>query len=223
MFARVVGAAVIDITSRLPTAARRLSDGAWLCPPDGQWTTPQAESCGWHAVVDTPRPDDTPTTTHDRTIDLVGGVPTVVWTERALTAQEVAARDLVTAQAVYDRALGLLAPDELAATQALALEAEGIADGDPWRQPQGAHDAYPVDAVVTYADKTWVNTLAANVWAPGVTGWSEVTEGVPDWVQPAGAHDAYQIGDHVMHNGSEWVSDVADNVWEPGVYGWSLA
>lgn len=44
----------------------------------------------------------------------------------------------------------------------------------PWVQPTGAHDAYAVDAIVTYGGKTWRNTSPANVYAPGVYGWVEV-------------------------------------------------
>lgn len=211
----------IQSVGALPISARRLDNADWVI---GLAAAPVSlqRACGWYEVVETPRPTTAQGETAESTVELVAGIPTRVWTVRPYTAPEQARADLTTAQAVYERALGLLAPDELAAAQALTLEVEGVTDGDPWRQPQGAHDAYPVGAVVTYADKTWTNTLAANVWAPGVTGWSEVTEGVPDWVQPAGAHDAYQIDDHVMHNGQEWVSTVADNVWEPGVYGWTV-
>ena len=46
---------------------------------------------GIHEVVRTPRPDDTATTTHDRTIELVDGVPTVTWTARDKTPDELAA------------------------------------------------------------------------------------------------------------------------------------
>ena len=43
------------------------------------------QATGWHEITNTARPDDTDTTTHDRTIELVAGVPTVVWTERDLS------------------------------------------------------------------------------------------------------------------------------------------
>lgn len=49
-------------------------------------------------------------------------------------------------------------------------------DGTPpaWIQPAGAHDAYALGARVTHAGKTWESTVNANVWAPGVHGWTEV-------------------------------------------------
>ena len=46
----------------------------------------QAAALGWLPVTETPRPDDTATTTHDRAVELVAGVPTVTWTARPWTA-----------------------------------------------------------------------------------------------------------------------------------------
>lgn len=106
----------------------------------------------------------------------------------------------------------------------------------PWSQPLGATDAYPLGAKVTHNGKTWKNTIANNVWEPGVYGWKEVEDSgqteptdpdkptedeYPEWVQPTGAHDAYDQGAKVSHNGKKWTSDVSANVWEPGVYGWT--
>lgn len=53
--------------------------------------------------------------------------------------------------------------------------------GDPaeewpaWSQPVGAHDAYDKDAKVSHKGGRWISNLAANVWEPGVCGWSEIT------------------------------------------------
>jgi hypothetical protein len=43
-----------------------------------------------------------------------------------------------------------------------------------WIQPQGAHDAYALDALVTHSDKVWRSTVVDNVWEPGVYGWEEI-------------------------------------------------
>src|SRR5574343_60400 len=50
----------------------------------------------------------------------------------------------------------------------------------PWIQPLGAHDAYnkpgsglPKSDPVTHNSKTWTSTINANVWEPGVYGWTE--------------------------------------------------
>lgn len=48
-----------------------------------------------------------------------------------------------------------------------------------WRQPRGAHDAYPVRARVAHADRIWENDLdKLNVWEPGAknSGWSDITD-----------------------------------------------
>lgn len=53
---------------------------------------------------------------------------------------------------------------------------EIVADGyAPWVQPTGAHDAYPLGARVSHNGQNWENTgHAANVWAPGVFGWTVI-------------------------------------------------
>jgi hypothetical protein len=90
-----------------------------------------------------------------------------------------------------------------------------------WKQPEGAHDAYPLGAVVTHNNQEWRSIIAANVWAPGVTGWQLVADGaIPAWMQPAGAHDAYSKDALVMFEGEGWVSEIDANVWAPGTYGW---
>ena len=108
------------------------------------------------------------------------------------------------------------------------LQAEGVQEGDEWRQPTGAHDAYPTGWEVEHNGKRWVSLTPANVWEPGVSGWREVVEdnddgtpGIPAWVQPTGAHDAYPVGAKVTHNGATWENTTPANVWEPGVYGWN--
>lgn len=51
--------------------------------------------------------------------------------------------------------------------------------GDPtvewpdWSQPLGAHDAYGLGDKVTHNGKHWISDTAANVWEPGVYGWTE--------------------------------------------------
>lgn len=45
-----------------------------------------------------------------------------------------------------------------------------------WRQPQGSHDAYPKGAKVSHNGKKWTSDVDANVWEPGIYGWTEYTE-----------------------------------------------
>ena len=43
-----------------------------------------------------------------------------------------------------------------------------------WVQPTGAGDAYPLGAQVTHNTFVWRSDYAANVWEPGVFGWTRV-------------------------------------------------
>jgi hypothetical protein len=101
----------IESVGALPVAARRQDTGEWVmglrdAPVDLQQAT------GWFEVVDTVRPDDTPTTTHDRSVELVAGTPTVVWTERNKTQPELddqaAAADRLVKQTNYKGAVATL-------------------------------------------------------------------------------------------------------------------
>jgi hypothetical protein len=123
---------------------------------------------------------------------------------------------------VNRRALLVAIPDQIADLNADYLAAEGTAEGEPWRQPTGSHDAYPLDWIVTHNEGEWRSLVSGNVWEPGVSGWAVEGGGDwPMWVQPTGGHDAYQIGAQVTHLDIHWTSDVDANVWEPGVYGWT--
>ena len=103
------------------------------------------------------------------------------------------------------------------------LAAAGVTDGDVWRQPTSAVDAYPSGWTVQHDGKQWVSLVAANVWEPP-TAWREVVEdgGVPEWVAPTGQHDAYNTGDQVAFEGDVYVSLIDGNVWSPSDWpqGW---
>ena len=43
-----------------------------------------------------------------------------------------------------------------------------------WVQPQGAHDAYMTGNKVSHNEKHWISDYDANIWEPGVYGWTEV-------------------------------------------------
>jgi len=45
---------------------------------------------------------------------------------------------------------------------------------EAWVAPTGAHDAYPLGAIVTHNGQTWISIVDANVWEPGVFGWDEM-------------------------------------------------
>lgn len=42
-----------------------------------------------------------------------------------------------------------------------------------WVQPAGAHDAYNKGDKVSHNGKHWISDVDANIWEPGVYGWSE--------------------------------------------------
>jgi hypothetical protein len=54
-----------------------------------QWETEIIGPHGWVPVVTTARPESTPTTTYDYSVELIDGVPTEVWTERPWTQEEL--------------------------------------------------------------------------------------------------------------------------------------
>lgn len=58
------------------------------------------------------------------------------------------------------------------ATPAL-WKAVSLEEWPDWVQPTGAHDAYDIGAKVSYNGKRWTSDIAANVYEPGVYGWSE--------------------------------------------------
>lgn len=116
-------------------------------------------------------------------------------------------------------------PEQIDLANRTYLTAEGTTEGDPWRQPTGAHDAYPEGFTVTHDGKTWLSLTPANVWEPGTSGWrEEVADGYPAWIAPTGAHDAYSIGDRVSFEGADYESIIDGNTWSPSVYpeGWKL-
>lgn len=109
-------------------------------------------------------------------------------------------------------------PSVIAALNSNYLEAEGTVPGQDWRQPTGAHDAYPLDWEVLWGGKRWASLVSANVWEPGVSSWREVVppEDPPaEWVQPTGAQDAYNTGDRVTFQGVIYTSLIDGNVWSP--------
>ena len=89
MYAQVTANEVTTI-GNLPTSARRLDTQEWVM---GLATAPDTlvQACGYYPVTDVPKPADTATDTFDRSVQLVNGTPTVTWTQRPMTADELAA------------------------------------------------------------------------------------------------------------------------------------
>ena len=101
---------------------------------------------GYQEVVSTPRPTDD-STNWELSIENVDGVPTEVWTPLAWTAEELAARE----QADAERAR--VETHEAILDATVALMADAHTDGDPWVQPTGAHNAYPLGITVTHMEE----------------------------------------------------------------------
>lgn len=57
--------------------------------------------------------------------------------------------------------------------KAIGVTKEGI---PAWVQPLGATDAYQKGDRVSHKDKIWESDVDANVWEPGVYGWTEAKE-----------------------------------------------
>lgn len=91
--------AITEVRGPRSTEVKRL-DGTELRRPEGGWTDLQLKRCGLLPVATVPKPADTATTTHDRTVELVAGVPTQVWTERPKTQAELDAEAEQAAQQV---------------------------------------------------------------------------------------------------------------------------
>lgn len=215
MYARIVDNEITEVG--IPTYRKVYFDDRWWDCRDPAVRAQYMLAANWIEVVDTVRPEDTPTDTSDLTFELVLGVPTQVWSVRPWTQVELDMRAEQAAQAAKEA-------EDRAILDAIAhTSANAHLDGAAWTQPTGAHDAYAKGVTVTHNAKTWESLTPANVWEPGVSGWREVVaEGYPAWVQPTGAHDDYDIGAIVTHNGQNWVSINANNVWEPGVFGWNV-
>lgn len=128
-------------------------------------------------------------------------------------------------------------PNAASWRQVVDVAAGELAD---WIQPSGAHDAYSFGDEVAHGGHRWVSRQfgeGTNTWEPGVYGWDDKGEIVPDdeppvipdnavpaFKQPTGAHDAYSFGDRVTYQGNLWTNvhpGLNTNTWKPGEYGWN--
>jgi hypothetical protein len=91
MYALVVDGKIRSVGG-LPRAARRLDTGEWVLGFNEYADEATRVACGYVKVVDAVKPADTGTGTFVRSLELVDGVPTVVWSERQFTADELAGK-----------------------------------------------------------------------------------------------------------------------------------
>ena len=90
MYALIDNDTVTHTWGNLPREAMRRQDtGEWVMNLEYA-DAAQRAACGLYEVVDAPQPVD-PDGVAERTIGVIAGVPTVVWTVRPYTADEVAA------------------------------------------------------------------------------------------------------------------------------------
>lgn len=127
----------------------------------------------------------------------------------------------------YRSRLHLIATAAARADEAAAavLEALGRADGRPWAQPAGAHDAYPLGREAVHAGRRWRSSIPANVWEPGALPglWADMgpADGstppptAPAWVEGV----AYSVGQLVTYGGITYRCILAHTAW-PGT-GWT--
>lgn len=52
-------------------------------------------------------------------------------------------------------------------------ESGGGTTAAPWKQPEGAHDAYNKGDEVSHKGSEWTSDVDGNVWEPGVYGWTK--------------------------------------------------
>lgn len=118
----------IAATGRPRGGDRRLDTGQWVTPYNDHWAESELEACGWSEVVETAKPDGRVL----RSVELLDGVPTVVWSEVVLSAEDVALEaEQATDQAVKDAAraeLEALASSDDPGLSALAAAVRTLVD-----------------------------------------------------------------------------------------------
>lgn len=189
MFALIVDGQITDVRGALPHAARSLSSGEWVCPPDGAWATGQHEACGWFVVEEPPAPSDTLTTTFTSDVQLVDGSPVVVWTERDKTDEELLLSARVTSL-----------EDRVDAIEEIVLDRP---DPDEGETPVWSSPCAP-GAVIRWPDAAGARMRnVSGAWLtadPGVYPIGYVSLDVAV-VEPWAAGVAYEVGDQVTYLG----------------------
>jgi hypothetical protein len=217
MYALVTNGTVTDTRGNLPDSARNLETGDMVVGLRAYATVAEQQACGWFEVVDAVRPADTDTHTHDRTVVLVNGTPTVQWVQREWTADEQTARRLAEA------------PD-LATVIAAKLVAQANETPAVWVPPTHAEDSVLPGQIVLHPETgdRWRNKHAGpNPWPLDERyEWEWLDKPAPPagaspWLPWDGIRPLYQVDAEVTHKGRTWKSTTPNNHWEPGVFGWT--
>jgi len=186
---------------------------------------------GIYRIVNTDPPADTATTTSTRSVELVAGVPTVVWTERAKTDQELFNDQEAQYPSEFEslkQAARLVVLPKLAADEIDDDNAPLFAGLFPsWSvgDTVKAGEVYRWDGTlveVVQTHKTQADRTPDKV--PALFKVHRAVESVAAWVQPTGAHDAYALGERMTFKGATYESLFAANVYSPTVYpaAWKL-
>lgn len=182
------------------------------------------ETAGWHPVIDTPRPDDTATHTHERTIRLIDGAPIVVWSPRAWEEGEIHAR--AEAEAMLTDLEARVSAIE-AKLWPPASEDAPAEEAKTWDQLQPPNHWMPGTLLLDTDGKVWRNTSGEILTHPpslfpgGGAAWigrlfvehtghvepepEPEPGGAPPWAEGV----AYSVGDEVTHNGHLWRAKLA--------------
>lgn len=140
-------------------------------------------------------------------------------TDAELEALDAAVRAEVTRRARI-AAENQIMDDNLAATRP-------DMPGSRWRQPTGAHDAYPLGWETIHDGRLWRSLIPANVTVPGSDErwWNDLGP-APDEEEPPveapgwAPNVAYGTHDLVTYDGSLWRCLIAHTSmvgWEPGI------
>jgi hypothetical protein len=91
-----------------------------------------------------------------------------------------------------------------------------------WKQPLGAHDAYPIGFEVWHDERIWVSNIPANVWQPNSVAntWTlrDDQEPIVPETDEWQAGVAYSINDIATYGGTEYIciqAHTAQVGWQP--------
>jgi hypothetical protein len=85
-YAFVVNNTIIKADVQLPPSALRLTDGSTINLRDA--TANDQRACGYFVIIGTPVPALQPNERADRSVELIAGEPTEVWTTRTANTEE---------------------------------------------------------------------------------------------------------------------------------------
>jgi hypothetical protein len=78
------------------------------------------------------------------------------------------------ARLALDRAMALSATPELLALIDSQARLDRRVENEEWNAPRDVAHSYPLGWLVNHNSLSWESTEQANIWEPGVQGWSPV-------------------------------------------------